>query len=81
MLLKEANNVIYRMAFRFGTNDFDIFYYDKCKLRSETMNYRIKENAGGKMYCFYSWEDMYSYSYLWWNTSHVGYSRAPSMTA
>ena len=45
------------------------------------MNYRIKENAGGKMYCFYSWEDMYSYSYLWWNTSHD--SRAPSwiMTA
>ena len=45
------------------------------------MNYRIKENAGSIMYCFNSWEDCYKYSYIWWNTSHIGYSRTPSMTA
>jgi len=69
------------MAFRFSTNDFDIFYFNKCKLGDLIMNYRIKENAGGKSYCFSDWYSFYNYSYIWWNTSHVGYSRTPRMTA
>jgi len=45
------------------------------------MNYRIKEQAGGKSYCFSDWYSFYNYSYLWWNTSHVGIFITPSMTA
>ena len=45
------------------------------------MDYRIKENAGGKSYSFSNWNSFYNYSYLWWNTSHVGIFITPSMTA